>query len=203
MATKKNSKNLKLNIKKAVKRNLSEIRKSMEKPTKFELSADKSVFLSVSKFNGHHYIHIRTWEDGKPTKNGISLTEQMWWEIQRYISELDSYILQVQQGNQDVDYKCHLGKNWYICVQSNYTFVNIRRYWTPPGTVYIHPTKQGQILSFDMYNKMKDLFNDINACIPNFDQFQPCYMQLDHANVLGALACSVCNPTGYKDHDTY
>jgi hypothetical protein len=40
---------------------------------------------------------------------------------------------------------------------------------------------------------MKDLFN-------NFDQFQPCYMQTDHANLLGALSCSVCNPTGYKDH---
>jgi hypothetical protein len=117
-----------------------------------------------------------------------------WWEIQRYISDLDNNILHLQQGNQEVDFKCYLGKNWYIIVQSGYQLVNVKRYLTSPGTVNIHPTKHGQILSFDKYNKMEDFFNDINACIPNFDHFQPCYMQLDHANILGALTCSVRNP---------
>jgi hypothetical protein len=92
----------------------------------------------VSKFNHQHYVHIRNWEDGKPTTYGISLTVQMWWEIQRYNLELNNKILKLQQEDQDVDYKYHLGKNWYICVQSGFQFVNIRRYWTPPGTINIH-----------------------------------------------------------------
>jgi hypothetical protein len=58
-----------------------------------------------------------------------------------------------------------------VCKAVINLLIYIRIYWKPPETVKIHPTKQGQILSFDMYNKMEVLFNDINVhvCIPNFN----------------------------------
>lgn len=85
MAPKK-SKKLRLDIK------LPEIKKSIETPTKFELSADKDILICVSNFNDQHYTYIRTWVDGKPTKKWDILNQA----VQRYAAELDQNIYQLQ-----------------------------------------------------------------------------------------------------------
>lgn len=81
------------------------------------------------------------------------------------------------------------GEYLYICVQTISASVNIRRFWTPPGTVNLHPTQQRQILSFDLNNELKDLHSDINKCLQNFNDFQSCNMQNERYEKLICVYC--------------
>ena len=147
--------------------------------------------VEVTEWKGERRVDLREWQDGKPTKKGISLTLMRWKNWVDYIEYLDQALAAKQE------YGSHLGGNVYCTVTKGSGCVNIRQYWKPEEEVV--PTKKGLCLRSIEYNKLKELIPEIGKILPDLNAVVPCYLQSDHANQLGALRCPECNPNDYMN----
>ena len=76
--------------------------------------------------------------------------------------------------------------------------VDLRRFYMPyglEGEHNIRPTKEGLALRLeDEWGALLDLMPIIHAANPELAAAKPCCDNDDHANQLGMLCCSGCNP---------
>ena len=131
-------------------------------------------------------VDLREWQDGKPTKKGISVTLSRWKNLVDRMVYLDEALAERKP------YTSHLGGNVYFTVTLGGTCVDIRQYWTPEKDVV--PTRKGLCLRPLEYQRLKELLPLIGQALPELDAVVPCYLQSDHMNQLGALQCPECNP---------
>ena len=94
-------------------------------------------------------------------------------------------------------YQSHLGGNVYCTVRENNPCVDIRQFWKPDEEIV--PCKKGLCLRPGEYQSLKRMIPDIGAAIPELSCVVPCQFQSDHANQLGFLRCSECNPNDYTN----
>ena len=143
-------------------------------------------YVEVTEWKGELRVDLRQWQDGKPTKKGISVTLMRWKNWVECISYLDE-ALQNKKA-----YSCHLGGNVYCDLGDDSVCVDIRQHWMPEEKVV--PTKKGLCLRPLEYQRLKELVPLIGQALPELDAVVPCYMQSDHMNQVGALQCPECNP---------
>lgn len=149
-------------------------------------------YIEVKEWKGELRVDLREWENGQPTKKGISLTLMRWKNLVDAIEYVD-------QGLRNNDgYKTHLGGNVYICIGAGSVCVDIRQFWKPENEVV--PTKKGLCLRPGEYQRLKELIPEVGRTLPELDGVVPCYLQSDHMNQLGALKCSECNPCDFHNH---
>lgn len=156
-----------------------------------KLSLGNDRYVEVNEWKGEMRVDLREWKDDKPTKKGISLTLMRWKNWVDYLEYADQALTDKK------NYTSHLGGNVYCTVTEGSTCMNIRQYWRPQEEVV--PTKKGICLRPAEYTALKELVPEIGRALPELDAVVPCYMQSDHMNQLGALACSECNPNDYNN----
>ena len=74
--------------------------------------------------------------------------------------------------------------------------VNIRRYFIPPNSTKERPTRSGIALRLDEWETLISTIHDLHGTLPELKDATPCYASEDHANQIGYLNCSECNPFG-------
>ena len=94
-------------------------------------------------------------------------------------------------------YQSHLGGNVYCTVRENNPNNNIRQFWKPEEEIV--PCKKGLCLRPGEYQSFKRMIPNIGAAIPELSSVVPCQFQSVHANQLGFLRCSECNPNDYTN----
>jgi hypothetical protein len=72
--------------------------------------------------------------------------------------------------------------------------VDIRYRWCSPIDNKMYPTPQGLSLTFEQFDKLKDVARVLLDLIPDLNTTLPCYMS--HQNVEEAIYCGECNPNG-------
>lgn len=95
------------------------------------------------------------------------------------------------------EYNLHLGGNVYCTIKKDNPCVDIRQLWKPEDKVV--PCKMGLCLRPGEYQRLKEVIADIGAAVPELSSIVPCWTQSDHANQLGYLRCSECNPNEYTN----
>ena len=95
------------------------------------------------------------------------------------------------------DYSLHLGGNVYCTVKKSNPCVDIRQYWKPEENVV--PRKKRLCLRPGEYRRLKEVIPNIGAAVPELGSVVPCQFQSDHANQLGYLGCSECNPNDFTN----
>jgi hypothetical protein len=151
-------------------------------------------FVRVCEWKGEIRIDIREYQNGAPTKKGISLPLGRWKILSNDTIVIDEAL------EKKTERSLHLGGNVYCKVAENNVCVNIRQYWCPPdqdGSIF--PTKKGICLRPAEYIKLKEAMKDIGEAVPELNTVVPCYAQSDHLNQLGYLQCAECNPNNNSE----
>ena len=161
----------------------------MNNSVNFDLGNQR--YVKVSEWKGETRVDLREWEGDVPTKKGISLTLMRWKSFVNCINNVDEAL------NNETSYQNHLGGNVYCTVKESNPCVDIRQHWKPSEEVV--PTKKGLCLRPGEYRRLKESIYDIGTAIPELDSIVPCALQSDHANQLGYLRCSECNPNDFKN----
>ena len=162
------------------------------------------LYVFEGRFQGQTYMHIRECgedKDGKkyPTKKGITLNLQRWMELKCILPDIDQEVKKYQSGEPHVYSQRHLGGNWMVTVKSGLPWVDIRQYWLPLDYEEVVPTKKGYCVSFEQFKELRQAMIVASELVPEIDDTVPCYMEDDHNNQQGGLACLECNPSGYKN----
>ncbi len=146
--------------------------------------------MKVCEWKGELRVDIREWNEGKPTKKGISLTLSRWKILVENFDEIDESKKEGRQFGQ------HLGGNVYCELKPN-GHVDIRKYWKPADESV--PTKKGIYLRPDEYAELKKVAGDVGSVTPELSGVVPCFLSSDHANQLGMLTCPECNPNDFQN----
>lgn len=67
-------------------------------------------------------------------------------------------------SDKPVKYFQNLEHEVYVGVQTPYTCVNIRKFWTVPETLQLHPTKVGIPLSFQEFETLMNVIEYLQKC---------------------------------------
>ena len=150
----------------------------------------KGLYLFDSVFNGNTYIHVRKLLDEKiPTKDGISLTLQRCNELYMSLPNVDIAVSEMER-NDGTFYRRHLGRNWYLTVQTGFKCVDIRQFWLPEGASEISATRRGVSLSIPQYKELRNGLRLLDSYVPELRDVVPCYTQADH----DVAQCPECTP---------
>ena len=155
----------------------------------FALSQQR--YAQVCEWQGEKRIDLREWNNNIPTKKGISLTLLRWKCLVDNLDKVDEALINNQS------YSLHLGGNVYCKVRESNPCVDIRKYWKPEEEIV--PTRKGLCMRPREYLRLKEIVADVGAVIPELDGIVPCQFQSDHANQMGMLRCSECNPNDYTN----
>jgi hypothetical protein len=119
-----------------------------------------------------------------------------WKMFETYLEDVDEAVEQIRNNRYSSMIK-HLGGNVYLTVDNNDKTdccVDIRYRWCSPIDHKMYPTPQGLSLTFEQFDKLKDVARVLLDLIPDLSTTLPCYMS--HQNVEGAIYCGECNPNG-------
>ena len=105
------------------------------------------------------------------------------------MSEIDRAISVLMDGGV-YDLNLELGDDVRVCMTTTYPFVNIRKYWQPPGKEDKVPTSIGVCLKFQDYWELKKQIPVMKSLMPQ-RKASSC---TGHQNYLAALQCPTCNP---------
>lgn len=155
------------------------------------ISLGNGRYVKVGEWKGEKRVDLREWDKNKPTKKGISLT------LMRYKVLVDNLEFIDKALTNGTACHYHLGGNVYCTVKEGNPCVDIRQFWKPEEEVV--PTRKGLCLRPLEYRRLKEILSDINNTIPELSATVPCAFQSDHANQLGYLQCSECNPNDFMN----
>ena len=93
----------------------------------YKAELGNSVYVTVSRFRGQIYIHIRKWEQTEneafPTKKGVALSPMRWKALKIALTAIEEQVGALD-GEEDVEFKHHLGGNWNVSVTKGYNCVD-------------------------------------------------------------------------------
>jgi hypothetical protein len=154
-------------------------------PKKFEIGDKRFVVVKKDE--------VRIFEDG--TKKMAPFTYPRWAQFVEYFNDITDNVAKLEQGQQDVKLKLHVGAGWYVSVTSGYPCVDIRKFYFRPGFGE-RPTRSGIALRLHEWSRLKEITGEIKEKNPKLAEAQPCWTGEDHYNQEGAIACRECNPFG-------
>ena len=118
-----------------------------------------------------------------------------WKIFETYLEDVDEAVEQIRNNRYSSVIE-HLGGNVYLTVDNNDKTdccVDIRYRWCSPIDHKMYPTPKGLSLTFEQFDKLKDIAKVLPDLIPDLSTTIPCYMS--HKNVEGAIYCGECNPS--------
>jgi hypothetical protein len=181
---------------------MTEKRSRADAPTRYEKELGASTYVVVNEYEREVYVHLRKFEiySGKkyPTKRGAALTPLRWNEFIESLPVVEEHIKKLSKG-EVVQYRHHLGGNWYVSVTSGFPCVDVRKFWMPEGAEELAPSRKGIALKIDQFKALLGIIGDVNSCIPEIADVVSCSIREDHQNQLGALRCSECNPNDFQN----
>ena len=123
------------------------------------------------------------------TERYVYLSSKAWERFLDVLCEIDRGISVLMDGGvYDLDQD--LGDDIRVCMTTTYPFVNIRKYWQPPGKDEKVATSIGVCIKFQDYWELKKLIPVIKSLLPE-RKGSTCS---GHQNYLAALQCPTCNP---------
>ena len=165
--------------------------------SKFHLG--DNIYLEVTEWRGQRRIDIRQYDENNcRTQKGISLNLSRYKVLTMCLEELTNTLIKILK-QEPAEYEIHLGANVYAYAKAPFQTVQIRPKYMRNGDMYYSKYK-GNSLKTTPWNQLLKIVDIVAANFSDVIQAQPCYMQLDHCNQIGAMYCKECNPNTYKQY---
>ena len=74
----------------------SQLDQALQEGAEIQFDLDDKVKATTNNFNDKTYLHIRSWWNGHPTKQGISLREQDWGQLDGHLKQGDDMTLGIE-----------------------------------------------------------------------------------------------------------
>ena len=105
-----------------------------------------------------------------------------WVKLQYTMDDIDEAVHYLKH-NRYASLNCHLGANVYVTAESPALTLDIRHYyWIDDKR---HPTMHGVTLTFEQYEKLKEVDRVLPDVVYDLKKTLPC--EFSHQNVEGAL----------------
>ena len=153
------------------------------------------VRMEVLKEADQYSVDIRRWTLASnkrliPTKKGIRLSLQCFVRLMWMRDQTQDMLEKVKSGAK-IDERILVGRAIYLKFNSPFINIHLREYYQDEDV--IKPGCRGIILKLVQWEKLLTASNMMHLIIPGFSEMTPCYMNDDHNNQEGALACRNCN----------
>jgi len=145
-----------------------------------------SKILKVCRFNNQKRVDLRIWEEGKPTKKGVSLTVTEVKELINHLDEVMSEFSALRESGEGQNKIFPIGRSVYFSFDAAFGCVSIRRHFTPPNTTTILPTRFGVSLGFEKFCRLSEILRQINLC--------------EHSDVISLVSCGSCLPQAWSEN---
>jgi hypothetical protein len=152
-------------------------------PKKFQISEKR--YLVVKK------DEIKLFEDG--TLKAATFIYSRWAQFVEYFEEIDNAVAKLMKGEADVKLKLHIGGAWFVSVTTGFRCIDVRKFYVIPGGE-TKATKTGIAIRLSEWDRVKEIAREMKE--KKIADAQPCWMNADHFNQEGAMACSECSPFG-------
>lgn len=147
-------------------------------------------YLQIKEWNGQKTLDIRIWDNDKiPSKVGISLPLLRLQSICHNVQTIDDAMRQSENG-QKVDFRLHIGNKDFVCINSDYPCINIRRFWFPADQTTLTPSQKGITLNRGEWDNFMGFLTEVEDRVPELQGMIPCYRT--HQNQEGMWTCSEC-----------
>ena len=168
---------------------------------RFHLGRDR--YLSTSRFNGEDRVHLRKFDGEIPTRCGIALSLRQTKLLLDVVDTVDCTVDKEWASLNDEEkpeHFIHLGFGAYLKVYkfNGERYYDVRRYWKPPQSTEVVPTKTGLHMNRQEFEKLKQVQTSLLSTFPELFDIVPCDC-MTQGNQLAALRCPECNPFHHSD----
>ena len=113
----------------------------------------------------------------------------------KFVGEMGDIDVAVQRAKtlKPIQFRRHIGGNWYVTVKDEVPVVDIRRWYLRDKAM--QPTPTGIALKFAQWNNLKLAVARIHHDVPQLTAVLPCLHDSQHHMML----CSECTPTPLFD----
>jgi hypothetical protein len=165
-------------------------------------------FVTVGKWRQQKRISVRQYlrfrgaDKLYPSKKGISMTVDNLIDLMYQKERITDALKLVEDEDGEVSFRHHIGRNIFVTVDTGREYVNIRQWCLPEGAEQVVPTRKGICLLTEEWNALLEHATEVEKLVPEVKGGVPCAYRDDHANQVGLLSCSHCNPNTYQDWES-
>jgi Transcriptional Coactivator p15 (PC4) len=164
----------------------------------YALSTDRFVNATIDD----DIFNVRIEEIGSCFKEHIDLSAESWLNLSTKVAEIDLAVERLQRGER-VDVQIPIGRKVHVTLIMDYMFVDLRDFYFNQSRGDILPSGRGIALTFDEWNKLKDLMPEILEEFPILSTTVSCSDNPTHCNLEGAINCFECNFFRYEQEQYY
>ena len=169
-----------------------------EQPPHLITELGDGIRLTVVKYQNEVRVDLRKWGTNAvgvphPTKKGVSFSLQRWVRM-GHMQDRIATIMTSIENKEEASERIFIGGRLQVEMKSPYHCVDLREWYVDEQDGAFKPTRKGISLKFRQWRKLCTYAGQIQQLVPEIQHLLPCYMDTDHQNQLGMLACSECNP---------
>ena len=177
---------------------INALQQKYELDTQF-IELGRNMRAESTEFQNELRVDIRQWNGHHRTKKGLSLKLQRWSRLLANTELITEMIRCVRQGENPKEERIHIGGMLHVSAALPFHCLHLREWFRPKdlpkNSELLRPGSKGITLTFTQWEKLIVEAKNFDITIPN-----PCIMDDDHQNQLGALQCKECNPYDYSDY---
>jgi hypothetical protein len=162
-----------------------------KKSPEIKLALGNGRFLTAGDFQGSIKIHIREFDEQRPTKKGVTFSDVRWASLIFHLDSIDAAVQKLCAG-EPVDFMQHIGKGLNVCVNSGYKCVNFRKFFIAADGQK-RPSPFGIALRIPEWVTLKERAHEIGDQFPDVAAAVPCFLQFTHQNLISMMECPECN----------
>ena len=158
----------------------------------YEGKYNKKLF-RVKKWNDELRFDLRDWRGQFPTRQGVSLSIGRFASLKWQVANIDQAIQLAKNGIVKQD-RVHIGGKVYADITANPPTVDIYAFEKNYSADELFKTAKGIRIWFSQWPNLKRAIAEVKESVPEVVNASPCYVNDDHQNQLGMLACPECTP---------
>ena len=121
----------------------------------------------------------------------VEIPAKRWAAFIHHVENIDRAVKELIE-NKYVKLETHIGGLWYVSVTTGFKCVDIRKFYIPYGTNEPKPTRDGIALRLQEWQTFREIAKQLHVDKPELDEIVPCFQQIDHQNLQGAMSCPEC-----------
>lgn len=129
----------------------------------------------------------------------LKFSIKRWAQLTALEYFIDQQVNQLLGRSDKVAFQVHLGGGFYVSVTSGFDCVDLREFYFNKNKGSPCPSMKGIALRIVEWEKLKQVFFEINKNFPTLSTTQPCSDGTDHYNQESALSCHECHPFQYEE----
>ena len=121
----------------------------------------------------------------------VEIPAKRWAALIHHIENIDGAAMELLE-NKYLKLETYIDGVWYMSVTTSFKCVDIRKFFIPHGSCVPKPTRDGIAFRLHEWQMFVEIAKQLHVDKPELNDIVPCFEQIDHQNLDGALSCPEC-----------